>query len=149
MSDQTPVPTKTPWHLWTVGVLAVLWNSMGALDFFMTQTKNQAYLKDLTPEQLDYFYGFPLWVVCAWGIATWGGLIGSAILLLRRKLAVLVLLASFLAMLVTTVHNFALNDGLKAMGGGAGALVFTGVIFVIALLLLLYSRAMRKQGVLR
>jgi len=30
----------TPWHLWLTGVSALLWNSMGALDYFMTQTQN-------------------------------------------------------------------------------------------------------------
>ena len=37
-----------------VAVLAVLWNVMGALDFTMAQTHNEAYLKALTPEQLAF-----------------------------------------------------------------------------------------------
>ncbi len=52
----------TPLHLWIVGALSLLWNAVGAFDYLMTQTRNQAYMSDFTPEQLEYFYGFPAWV---------------------------------------------------------------------------------------
>lgn len=150
MADMTTPAAKAPWHLWTVGVLSLLWNAMGALDFTMTQAHNEAWMKQFTPEQLAYFYGFPAWIVLAWGVATWGGVVGSVLLLLRQKLAVQVNLAVVAGMAVTFVHNFVLTDGLKVMGGeGKGPLVFTAVIVLIGVLLLVYARAMRKRGVLR
>jgi hypothetical protein len=148
MADTTQ-STKTPWHVWVVGGLSLLWNAMGALDFTMTQTHNEAYLKQFTPEQLAYFHGFPLWVVLAWGIATWGSVVGSLLLLLRRGCAVQVNLAVIIGMAFTFVYNYVLTDGLKAMGGGVGSLVFTAVIVVVGVLLFLYARAMRRRGVLR
>ncbi|WP_292093733.1 hypothetical protein [Brevundimonas sp.] len=30
---------KTPWHLWLVGVLSLLWSSYGAFDFIQTTTR--------------------------------------------------------------------------------------------------------------
>ena len=45
---------KTPWHLWLVGILGLLWSTMGATDYFMTQTGNEAYLSNFTPEQLAF-----------------------------------------------------------------------------------------------
>ena len=39
------VRPKTPKHLWIVGILALLWNFMGAFDYLATQLK----LEDLTP----------------------------------------------------------------------------------------------------
>ena len=143
-------PARTPWHVWVVGGISLLWNAAGALDFVMTQTRNEAYLKAFTPEQLDYFHGFPLWVVLAWGVATWGSMLGSVLLLLRRKLAVPVNLAVLVAMALTFLHNFILTDGMKIMAPeGKGPIVFTGVIIIIAVLLFLYARAMRRRGVLR
>ncbi len=120
----------------------------GALDFVMTQTRNAAYLKSLTPVQLEFFFSFPMWVVIAWGIATWGGVVGSLLLLFRRGLAVPVFLASIIGMILTTFHNFVLANGLKVMGG-VGGLIFGAIIFVIGLLLWIYARAMRRRGVLR
>jgi hypothetical protein len=149
MATEHPAATdRTPWHLWAVGILAVLWNGMGAFDYLMTQTRNEGYMGQFTAEQLDYFYGFPAWVVAFWAIAVWGGVLGSILLLLRKKLAEPVFLVSFLAMVVTTIHNYVLSDGLEVMGG-IGTLLFSAAIFVVALLLYLYARAMRDRGVLR
>ncbi len=138
---------RTPWHLWVVGIFAVLWNAMGAFDYLMTETRNEAYMGQFTPEQLEFFYGFPTWVVAFWAIAVWGGVLGAVLLLLRKKLAARVFLVSFLAMAVTTVHNFVLSNGLEVIGDPF-ALFFSGLIFVFALLLYVYARAMTNRGVL-
>lgn len=145
--DQTTSNGRTPWHLWVVGVLAVLWNSVGAFDYYMTQTRNEGYMSSFTPEQLEYFYGFPAWVVAFWALAVWGGVLGSVLLLLRKKLAAGVFLVSFVSMVVTTIHNFVLSNGLEAIGDPF-ALVFSGLIFVFALLLYVYARAMKNRRVL-
>jgi hypothetical protein len=149
MADPTIPSPKTPWHLWVIGVVSLLWNAMGAMDFTLTETRSEAWLKAITPEQLAYFASFPLWVVFAWGIATWGSVVGSVLLLLRRKLAVQINLAVIIGMAFTFVYNYILTDGLKVMGGGVGSLVFTAVIVLIGVLLLAYAKAMRKRGVLR
>jgi hypothetical protein len=145
-SDATRT-VRTPWHLWVVGVIALLWNAIGAFDYVMTETKNAVYMSAFTPEQLAFFYGFPAWVVAAWAIAVWGGVLGALLLLLRRRLAVWVFLASLVAMVVTTFHNYVLSNGLEIFRD-AGSRGFTAVIFAIALGLFLYARAMHKRGVL-
>lgn len=146
MSEEAATTRRTPWHVWLVGVLGLLWNSVGAYDYLMTQTQNESYMSQFTPEQLEFFYGFPTWVVAFWGLAVWGGVVGAILLLLRKRLSVPVLLVSFLAMIVTSIHNFLLSNGMEVMGGvGVG---FSVLIFVFALGLWLYARAMAKRGVL-
>ena len=137
---------KTPKHFWIISIVALLWNLMGAYDYLMTQTKNEAYMSKFPPEQLEFFYGLPLLIVSTWAIAVWGGLLGAALLLLRKGMAVWVLLASFLCMVVTTIHNYFIADGVKVMG--STGVIFTILIFVIALGLFLYARAMKSRGVL-
>ena len=139
---------RAPWHLWVIGVVTLLWNAMGAFDYLMTQTQNEQYMSSFTAEQLEFFYGFPLWVNAAWAIAVWGGVLGSLLLLLRKGLAALVFLVSWLAMVVTSFHNFVLSNGFEIMGDPF-SLIFTVVIFLVALALYLYARAMRKTGVIR
>jgi hypothetical protein len=129
-----------------VGGFGVLWNSVGAFDYLMTQTRNESYMRQFTPEQLEYFYGFPTWVVAFWALAVWGGLLGTILLLLRKRSAVSVLLFSFLAMIVTSFQNFVLSNGIDVMGGAGVA--FSGLIFLIALGLWLYGRVMAQRGVL-
>jgi len=140
--------TKTPWHLWAVGIVGFLWNAMGAMDYIMTKTRNEQYMSAFTPEQLEFFYGLPIWVVAAWAIAVWGGVLGCILLLLRKAITVQVFLASFIAMVITSFHNFVLSNGLEVIGD-TFSLVFSAVIFVAALGFWLYARAMQKQGVIR
>jgi hypothetical protein len=149
MNDSTATSGKaTPWQLWLVGVLALLWNGMGALDYVMTETRNAAYMSKFTPEQLAYFYGFPAWVIACWALGVWGGVLGSILLLLRRRWAVPVFGVSLATMAVTFFHNFVLTNGLQMMGG-AGGVIFTAVIFVVGIALLIYSRHLAGAGVLR
>ncbi len=138
--------SRSPVHLWIVGVVTLLWNLVGAYDYLMTQTRNASYMAKFTQEQLDYFYGFPAWVEAFWALAVWGGVLGSLLILLRRGLAAPVLLVSFVSMAITAVYNFGLSDGMKIMG--TGGFIFTVVIFIVALLLWLYAKSLRKRGIL-
>ena len=148
MADATTPAPRTPWHLWLIGVIYLLWSAAGAFDFVMTETHNAAYVKNFTSAQRDYFYGFPGWVVAAWAVATLGGVFGSLLLLARKCLAVPFFLAAFVAMILTTIYNFGLSDGRKIMGG-VGPLVFSCIIVVAGFLVWYYARSMRRRGVLR
>lgn len=145
--EDTTQGIATPWHLWLVGVLALLWDAMGAFDYLMTQTQNEGYMGRFSPEQLEFFYGFPTWLVAFWALAVWGGVLGSILLLLRKRWAVGVFLVSFLCMVVTTVRNYVFANGLEVSGDPV-SLVFTALIFFVALGLYFYARAMAKRGVL-
>lgn len=140
--------TKTPWHIWVVGIVALLWNSVGAMDYFMTQTRNEGYLSQFTPEQLEYFYAFPTWLVALWAIAVWGGVLGALLLLARKRLAVSVFLVSLISMATTAVYNYGISNGMEVVGD-TFSLVFTAVIFIIALALYRYARTMHAKGFLK
>jgi hypothetical protein len=146
MSAVAAGPQRRPLHLWIVGILALLWNAGGAFDYVMTQTGNEAYMAAFTAEQLDYFYGFPVWATASWAIAVWAAVAGSVLLLLRRRLAEPVFLLSLVAMLVNTVYT-SLSGG-WAMMGSAGAIAFSGAIYVVGIALWLYARMMARKGVL-
>ncbi|MFM8395151.1 MAG: hypothetical protein ACKOB4_14620 [Acidobacteriota bacterium] len=139
---------KAPWRLWVVGILAVLWNAVGVLDYLMTETRNASYMSVFTPEQLAYFNGLPKWIIATWAIGVWGGLLGSLLILLQRRRAVQVLTVSLLSAAVTFFYNFVLSDGLRVMGGAA-ALLMPAVVIVVAILLLIYSRQAAQSGRLR
>lgn len=138
---------STPWHLWLIGVLALLWFAMGCYDFVMTQTQNEAYMKYFTDAQKNYFYGFPFWAVAVWAISVWGGLIASILLLMRKKLATPIYLASIIMYLLACVHNFLLTDGAELMG--TVGLIMSVIILLISIALYFYSRAQTARGVLR
>ena len=55
--------------IWIVGILVLLWNSLGALDYLMIQTQNAIYMASFSQQQFGYFYTQSVWMVCAWAIA--------------------------------------------------------------------------------
>lgn len=80
----------TPWHLWLVGGLALLWNGFGAFDFTMTLTRGAEYLRSMGMNEtmVAYFDTLPSWLYVPWGLGVWGGVIAALFLLLRKKAAV-------------------------------------------------------------
>lgn len=144
MNDAT---ARAPWHLWLVGVLGLLWSSMGVLDFVLTLARNESYLAEFSPEQLEYFFGLPTWVIPCWGVAVFGGAVGSLLMLFRSKLAVVALGASLTGFLATVIQNYGLSNALQIMGTESA--IFSGVIFVVSVFLLIYSAAMQRAEVLR
>lgn len=137
---------KTPVHLWIIGVLSLLWNSMGAFDYVATQFKMNFYMSQFTPEQLAYFYGFPAWAVAGWAFGVWGAVAGSIGLLLRKKWSIWAFAVSLAGMLVSSIYTLGLSDGAQMMG--TGAVIFSVVIWAVAIFLLVYARAMANRGVL-
>lgn len=122
---------------------------MGAFDYSMTKLRVESYMAQFTPEQLEFFYGFPQWAGATWAIAVWFSVLGSIYLLLRRRAAVPIFVISLVAMMATTLHNFVLSEVKMFDVVGTGAAIFTLVIFVVAVLLVLYARKMHANGVLR
>ena len=146
MTDTVKMTTSTPWHLWAVGGLALLWNGYGGYDYVMTQTNNAAYLAQFTPEQRAYFDSFPMWMEVVWAVGVWGAVLGSVLLLLRSKWAFHAFLASLIAFAASVVYGQ--TSGGAAVMGTTG-MVFSAAIFLLGLGFVMYSRAMARKGVLR
>lgn len=137
---------RTPMHLWIVGVLALLWNFMGAFDYLATQLKLESYMSNFTQEQLDYFYGIPAWAVSGWAFAVWGAVAGSIGLLMRKRWSVWAFAVSLVGMVVSSIYTVILTDGITM--SGTGGVIFTVVIWIVAIFLLWYSMQQAKTGVL-
>ena len=137
---------KTPVHLWIVGILSLLWNTVGAFDYTATQYRIESYISQFNPEQLDYFYAFPTWVDAAWAVGVWGALLGSIFLLLRKSFSVWLFGVAILGLAGTSVYSFLLSNGAAMMGDGA--VTFTAVIWAIALFLYFYASTMITRRVL-
>ncbi len=140
---------KTPISFWIIAVLSLLWNSMGAMDYYMTQTGNAEYLARFTNEQRAYFASFPAWMEAAWAFGVWGAASGSVLLLLRSRFAVQVFAVSLLGLIVSTIWQFFISDiGAFDLMGPTESM-FTVAIWFVAVALLFYARAMHARGVLR
>lgn len=142
--------TKTPWHLWLVGVLSLLWNGFGCYDFIMTNTQGEAYMRasGMTQPMIDYFLAMPTWMYVPWTLGVWGAIAGSVLLLLRMKWAVHAFGLSLIGAVVSLI--FGLMNPMPGLPPEMAAMKFMPwIIAAIAAFLLWYAWTMGKRGILR
>jgi len=140
---------KAPWHLWVVGVVALLFNSIGVFDYVMSMMQGESYMASagMTPAQIAHYMEMPTWMTATWAIGVWGAFLGSLLLLLRNKLAFPVFVISLAAFLLSLVYTYLLTNGGEGMGSSMA--IISAVIAVLLLFFAGYSRAMTQRGVLR
>lgn len=134
---------KAPWHLWVIGVVALLWYAAGTVTIFMAQMGKL----DVSPDEAAYYAAQPGWFVAVTDIANFAGIAGSVLLLMRNAKAGRVFALSLGAIIGT--HAYDLWAGTSRSFANAGAMTTNIIIVVIAVLLIWYSAAMAKRGVLR
>ena len=138
--------TKAPWHLYAVGLLALLWNGYGASQWYMQVTRVTSYYANLTLEQVQYIQAQPVWVEVLFGVGVWTGVLGS-LMLLRRKLAFNAFVASLIAVLVNTVYVQVMTNGREVMG--VATLYAAIAVIVVAAACAAYAHFARKRGIIR
>ncbi|MDP5102847.1 MAG: hypothetical protein NWP98_02870 [Erythrobacter sp.] len=134
----------TPWHLWVIGALTLLFNAMGVLSYTMTEL---GMLADagMTPDQIAFMDSYPAWAIAFWALGVWGAFAGSVLLLLRSKYAVAAMVVATIGLIGTTVYNYVLIDVPASMQAPG----LDVAIWAVTLSLLLYVRRMASTGVLR
>ena len=140
---------KTPWHLWLVGVIAVLFNAIGVFDYVMSMSQGATYMASagMTPAQIAHYQEMPFWMTVVWTIGVWGAMLGSVLILLRKKLAFPVFAVSLAAFLVSLIYTYVLTNGGEIMG--AQMAIASAVIAALLLFFMGYSWLMTKRSVLR
>ena len=136
-------------HLWIVGLLALLWNGFGCVDYLMTRMRNTDYLASMMPgtdpEKIyAYVDSFPVWAQAGWGLGVWGGLAGAVLLLMRSRYAVWAFALSLIGAVLGLGYQIA-NPG----GMHEGPDLVPYAIIAVAAFLLWYSWSQDKRGVLR
>ena len=150
MTD-TSMTTRTPWHLWVVGVLSLLWNGFGGYDFIMTTTQGEAYFRASGMDQgmIDYFNAMPAWMYVPWALGVWGAVLGSILLLMRSRYAVWAFALSLIGAVVSLVYGQFMDPMPELPPAMAVMKYMPYVITVIAAVLAWYAWTMGKKGVLR
>lgn len=141
----------TPWHLWAVGVVSLLWNGYGAYLFIMSNTRGEAFYRELGMPQamIDYQNAMPMWMYVPWTVGVWGALFGSILLLLRQGLAVWAFGLSLIGAVVSLLYGKVIDPAPAPPPEMAVSAWMPYAIAGIAALLAWYAWAMRGRGVLR
>ena len=65
---------------------------------------------------------------------------------MRKKLSVTLFIVAWVCMAAVTFQNYVLSNGVELTG--TGPLIFSGVIFAVALAVIFYARNLAQKGVL-
>lgn len=144
MDEQVTGAQPVPAWFWIAAGLALLFEAFGSYMYIAQVSADRA---TLPLDQRAMWDATPMWMVAAYAIAVWVGLVGAGLLLLRRKLAVPVLLVSLLAVFVQFSGLFLVPQLRQtvpdtALAGPIAILVICYAIFQLA-------RLAHKRGWLR
>jgi hypothetical protein len=143
MSDE--MHGRPPLSFWIVAAVALVWNLIGLFMYYSGVGATPEELQAVyTPEQYAAIEATPMWVTSAFAIATTFGVIASTVLLLRKAMAYLLFVVSFVALLVQDLYLFLLSDSLAVFG--SSLLVIQGSVFLGGVIWVWYSSLAKKKG---
>jgi hypothetical protein len=132
--------TKPPIWYWIVSVIALLWNAMGTNAYLQQAYNTESYRAMYSEEQLEIAANLPSFITAAFALAVFGGLLGSILLLVRKKFAVILFYISLLAVLI--------QMGYLLINGYASSIAMTIMIIVLAVLLAWFAKYASSKGYL-
>jgi hypothetical protein len=125
------------WSFWVIGVVTLIWNVMGVINFFMQM--NPDALADYPEAARSLVEGRPAWATGAFAIAVFCGALGCLLLLLRKSAAYYVFIASLLGVIVTNIHTLYIVGSTELWVGSLMSLA-------VAAFLIWYSKQGESKG---
>jgi len=138
------VAAPRPSGFWIISVLALLWNLVGVAMFFLQFNMSPETLAAIPAEQRALYESTPAWVNGAFAVAVFGGALGSAMLLLKKRLALPLLVLSLLGLLAQAGYTYLMTPAFRVHG--ASGAIFAVVLVLIALFLVWFARRSLARG---
>jgi hypothetical protein len=109
----------------------VAWNGFGIVQFAqsVSSTSESLMAMGLDPAQAMTMSSYALWMTAAFAVGVPGGVAGSAVLLMRRRLAIPVLAVSLLA--YPGLYLGDIPDGVFAAMGPGQVLLLSAVVLIV------------------
>lgn len=135
---------KPPVWFWIVSVVALLWNGVGVVSYFSIVGMSAEAIAELPAAEQALYVNTPVWATAAFAIAVWGGLLGSALLVLRKAWAVPVLIVSLVGIVVQFGHWLFMTDAAKVYG--AETYFMPALVTTIAVILVWFANLSKSKG---
>jgi hypothetical protein len=114
---------------WIVSAIALVWNLMGVMAYIAQVTMSAETLQAMPENERALYESAPTWATAAFAIAVWGGVLGSILLLIRKKWATAVLIVSFIGIVVQMIHSFFISNSFEVYGPGGLAMPIMVLVF--------------------
>lgn len=135
---------RAPKWFMPVAIAALLWNLLGCVAYLTDMMMTPEDVARLSEAQQALYASRPAWAVAATAIGVWIGAAGCVGLILRKRWATLLLVASLAGVIVQDVGLFVLSEAAAQVG--TVATVLQGVVLLISVGLVLLSRNAAAKG---
>jgi hypothetical protein len=136
---------RPPLWFWIVGILLLLWGLAGCAACIQQFRLGAEAMGPATDYDRALYASLPAWYNWVYAIATFGGLLGSLLLLARSSTARLLYIVSLVAVVVQFGWLFATSD-IVAQKGAATVLPFPIGIALIALFEVWFAGFAARRG---
>ena len=130
---------KPHWSFWLIGAVALVWNGLGVMQF--------------NPEAMemmpDWWHAViknrPVWATLSMVVAVFGGVLGAILMLMRKRWALSIFIASLLGVVLTMAHSLSVVGPMVEVGFRQ---VFEAVVMsiVIGVFLIWYAYFAKSKG---
>ena len=139
--------SRAPWWFWAVSLLFLLLNLVACWGYWAEMTLSyEAYLEAYGKVMTDLRGETPWWSISGYAIGVWGGLAGTILLLLRKKLCLPFFYASFIGAIVGWSWNIIDMRFRDAMG--TAGWVFMILIWLECIFIIWFARRMRTKNII-
>ncbi len=135
---------KAPGWFLPIAIVALLWNLIGCMFYLGDVRMSPADVAKLGQAQQILYNTRPAWAVAATAIAVWGGAAGCVGLILRKRWAQPLLIASLLGVIVQDYGLFVLSG--VAAEAGPMMIILQGLVLLIAVALVMMARKASARG---
>lgn len=135
--------TAPKWYM-PAAIAALLWNLLGCYAYLSDVTLMPEDIAQLSAAQQAMYAARPAWAVAVFAVAVWGGALGSLGLVLRKRWAQPLLIASLVAVILQEFALFVIAGA--ATQAGAAVFVLQGLVVVVAIALVLLGRKAIARG---
>jgi len=138
--SESPSPPK--WF-WIASAIALVWNLMGVGAYLAHVMMSPEAVSALSQAEQELLSGTPVWVTAAFAAAVWAGAAGCLLLLLRKSMAVPILILSLMSVLAQQTYAFFLSNTFEVYGSAARIMPI--MIVVVAFLLVGLARSAKDK----
>lgn len=143
MNEEVISVTPPKSFYWIAGA-AFAWDLLGVVAYLGTVMASPGAIAELPAAQQELLANTPAWSTGLFAIAVWGGVTGTLLLLLRKALAVPVLIVSLVAVALNGGYTWFMTNALEALG--AGQAIFAAIILAIAAFLVWFAKDAKGKG---
>lgn len=131
------------WSFWTIGAVALIWNAMGVVNFFVQMNVDAVAAMPETHRAI--IESRPTWATAGFATAVLGGTLGCVLLLFRKSAAFYLFIASLLGVIVTMIHTLDVAVSIIDFGPFEIFMMILSPL-VVAALLIWYSKQAERKG---